>query len=450
MRKRVTWLVAAITSAVVVAFLVPLTLLLRTLAEDRAVAAATLHAQTLLAVAGSAAPSGSTEPTAGTAGISSSPSVRELTGDQSVGEVTLYVFTSSSNPAAAAVVGPDVDDPGVRQAATATASSTRRGEPTIVYSTSASTRPGGQLVLVARTEIADDRLHHGVGRAVAIVGGLGLAVLLVAIVTADRLARRITAPLHELARAANSMREGPLDTQVPEEGPPEVSAVAVALNQLAARVRQLLASERDAVADLSHRLRTPVTALKLDTEFVEDRDVAERLRGHVEQLERTVDAIVHDARRPSRSQQMAAASCDVGRVVGERVAFWSALAEDQGRALRLALPDRPLRARLPEADLADVVDVLIDNVFAHTDDGVPVEIWVVPRADGAVVLTVEDAGSGLPSVDVINRVRSNAGSTGLGLDIVRRAALASGGSLELGRSRLGGALVRLVLGRADD
>jgi signal transduction histidine kinase len=53
-------------------------------------------------------------------------------------------------------------------------------------------------------------------------------------------------------------------------------------------------------------------------------------------------------------------------------------------------------------------------------------------------------------VDVINRGRSNAGSTGLGLDIVRRAALASGGSLELGRSRLGGALVRLVLGRADE
>jgi len=100
--------------------------------------------------------------------------------------------------------------------------------------------------------------------------------------------------------------------------------------------------------------------------------------------------------------------------------------------------------------LADVVDVLIDNVFAHTDDGIPVEIWVVPRADGAVVLTVEDAGPGLPSVDIINRGRSHAGSTGLGLDIVRRAALASGGSLELGRSRLGGALVRLVLGRADD
>ncbi len=311
MRKRVTRLVAAITSAVVVAFLVPMTLLLRTLAEDRAVAAATSQAQTLLATAGEVASSGTAA-----GDISRAPAVQALTGDQTVGRVTLYVFTSKSNPSAAGVAGPDVDDPGVQQALARTQSSTRRGEPTIVYSTSANSGTNGQLVLVARTEIADERLHQGVGRAVAIVGGLGLAVLLVAIVTADRLARRITAPLHELAQVADSMREGPLDTQVPEEGPPEVSAVAVALNRLAARVRQLLASERDAVADLSHRLRTPVTALKLDTEFVEDRDVAERLRGHVEQLERTVDAIVHDARRPSRSKQMAAASCDVGRVVG--------------------------------------------------------------------------------------------------------------------------------------
>jgi signal transduction histidine kinase len=438
----VTWLVAAITSAVVVAFLVPMALLLRTLAEDRAIAAAMSRSHALLAVAGTA--SAGSDPDAVRA-------VRVATanfvGDQPAGRVSLHICSGSAAPT---VVGPPVADPVVEQACAGRASSTRRGVPTVVYATSLVDRGGSRLVLVARTEISGRLLHQGVGRAVGIVAVLGLLVLLAAVLAADRLARRITAPLHQLAEVADGMREGPLDTTVPEEGPPEVTAVAVAMNRLAARVRQLLASERDAVADLSHRLRTPVTALKLDTEFVDDPDVAERLRHHVTSLERTVDAIVHDARRPSRSKQITAASCDVGRVVGERVAFWSALAEDQGRPLRLALPDRPLRARLDAADLADVVDVLIDNVFAHTDDGVPVEIWVVPRADGAVVLTVEDAGPGLPSVDVINRGRSNAGSTGLGLDIVRRAALASGGSLELGRSRLGGALVRLVLGRADE
>jgi signal transduction histidine kinase len=425
----------------VIAFLVPLAFLLRQLAEDRAVAAATGRSQTLLAVAGGAFA------IQGIDGVKTA--THGLTGNQTYGVVSLYVYRRNP-PAPRIVVGPDVADPAVAQAQSKGESSTRRGDPTVVYATSVLTRPNQQLVLVARTEIDGELLHQGVASAIAIVAVLGLIVLLVAILAADRLARRITAPLHELAHIADSMREGPLDTRAPGDGPPEVVALAVALNRLAARVRQLLASERDAVADLSHRLRTPVTALRLDTEFVGDPEVAERLRGHVTQLERTVDAIVHDARRPSRSTQMVAASCDVGRVVGERVAFWSALAEDQGRPLRLALPDRPLRARLDAADLADVVDVLIDNVFAHTDDGVPVEIWVVPRADGAVVLTVEDAGPGLPSVDIIDRGRSHAGSTGLGLDIVRRAALASGGSLELGRSRLGGALVRLVLGRADD
>jgi signal transduction histidine kinase len=115
----------------------------------------------------------------------------------------------------------------------------------------------------------------------------------------------------------------------------------------------------------------------------------------------------------------------------------------------MALPDRPLRARLDSAELSDVVDVLIDNVFAHTEEGVPLEVWVVPRADGAVVITVEDGGTGLPQADIVSRGSSGAGSTGLGMDIARRAANASGGSLELGRSRLGGALIRVVLGPAE-
>ena len=136
-------------------------------------------------------------------------------------------------------------------------------------------------------------------------------------------------------------------------------------------------------------------------------------------------------------------------MVRERVSFWSALADDQRRPLRLALPDLPLRVRLDAADLADVVDVLLDNAFAHTEEGVPIEVWVAQRADGQAVLTVEDGGPGLPPGDIVSRGQSGAGSTGLGLDIVRRAALASGGSMELGRSRLGGAMIRIILGWAD-
>ena len=82
----------------------------------------------------------------------------------------------------------------------------------------------------------------------------------------------------------------------------------MALNRLAERITELLAAERAAVGDLSHRLRTPVTALRLDVESVRDPQLAARLQEHVEHLQRTVDAIVKDARRPVRATMASTAT----------------------------------------------------------------------------------------------------------------------------------------------
>ncbi len=428
MRRQVALLVAAVTSAVVLAFVIPLGLLVRTLAEDRAIRTATSQSQCLAGVAQSVP----------------DPSRRaQLFQDCSLdrpGALQPTVVLADGD-----VLGPE--PPPNDQALLAAridghAQTVKTRTEAVVYVVSITTAG----TVVVRTVVPDAELHRGVVRAWVILGGLGLLLLLVAVVAAARLAARISRPLQDVAAAAEAMRAGRLETRVPERGPPEVVALAGALNGLAERVQQLLAAERDAVADLSHRLRTPVTALRLDTEAVADPEVAERIRVHVGALERTVDAIVHDARRVSRTQP--GASCDVGRVVAERVQFWSALADDQGRPLQLFLPERALRARLDASDLADIVDVLVDNVFAHTDEGVALTVWVVARGDGAVVLSVEDAGAGLPEGDVVARGSSGAGSSGLGLDIVRRLAIASGGGLELGRSQLGGATVRVVLGGA--
>jgi signal transduction histidine kinase len=341
------------------------------------------------------------------------------------------------------VIGTGVLDAGVEEARRTKQQVVRAsGSGAIVYDAGVLQRE----TIVARTVVPRSEYHRGVATATAIVTALGLAVLLLAMFAADRVGHRVARPIRDLAIGAMQMRDGHLDVRVPERGPRELMALAAALNQLAARVEKLLAAERDAVADLAHRLRTPVTALRLDADSIPDPEVAEIVRGHVAQLERTVDAIVHDAKRPTRA---GGNSCDVGKVVSERVDFWSALAEEQGRDMRKSVPNRPMRARLDAAELADVVDVLIDNVFAHTEEGVPLEVWVAPRADGAVVLTVEDGGPGLPQADIIARGSSGAGSTGLGMDIVRRAAYASGGGMEVGRSRLGGALIRVVLGPAD-
>ncbi|MFZ0159452.1 MAG: HAMP domain-containing sensor histidine kinase [Kineosporiaceae bacterium] len=431
MRRRLTFLVAATTSAVVLAFLVPLALLLRTLAEEKVLAASTERALTVMSIAADS-PENNKAKVEG-----------YLAGQPSGATTTLYLPDSVDR-----MIGDQVsDDWGVAEAIRRGKPFSRKDNGTVIsYRSYRVANAQDDKVYVVRDAVSPQMLHAGVLRSTLIIVALGLVLLAAAVLAADRLAHRVSEPIREVAQAADAMREGTLDVRVPETGMPEVVTLARALNRLAERVARLLSAERDAVADLSHRLRTPVTALRLDTEMINDPDVSERLRDHITQLERTVDAIVHDARRPVRAD--AVGSCDAAKVVRDRVDFWSALAEEQDRPLRTAVPNRPLPAKVSADDLSDVVDVLLDNVFAHTDDGVPIEVWVVPRADGAIVLTVEDGGPGLPAGDIVSRGSSGAGSTGLGLDIARRAAMASGGWLELGQSRLGGALVRVVLGRA--
>ena len=94
-------------------------------------------------------------------------------------------------------------------------------------------------------------------------------------------------------------------------------------------------------------------------------------------------------------------------------------------------------------ELGAAVDALIENVFAHTADGVPFAVSVTARADGGTRVCVGDGGLGVSGTGLDRRGRSESGSTGLGLDIARRCVKTVGGSFGLGTSALGGAEVRL-------
>ncbi len=126
---------------------------------------------------------------------------------------------------------------------------------------------------------------------------------------------------------------------------------------MAGRIGELLTAERENAADLAHRLRTPLTALRLDVDALPDRARPDRLVDDVDELSRTVDAVISDARRPVREGLQA--QCDAVAVVADRVAFWSVLAEDEDRAVDVDLAPGPLPVRLPAADLAAAVDALL-------------------------------------------------------------------------------------------
>jgi signal transduction histidine kinase len=263
---------------------------------------------------------------------------------------------------------------------------------------------------------------------------------LLAVAVSDRLARSIVKPITALATTTRALEQGDLDARVTLAGPPEVREVGYTLNLLADRIGQLLVSEREAIADLSHRLRTPITALRLNAEGLRDPEEAHRITADIDELTKSVDALIRSAREPMST---AASSCDLVKVVRERGAFWKPLAEEQGRELWVTASDGPLWVAVSEDGLEASIDALIGNVFAHTDEGVEFSLSASQQRDRAI-LYVDDDGKGLQQDSEVRGV-SGSGSTGLGLSIVRSTVESAGGVFSLSRSPTGGTRVTFDL-----
>ncbi|MDT7782821.1 MAG: hypothetical protein QOF58_1240 [Pseudonocardiales bacterium] len=261
-----------------------------------------------------------------------------------------------------------------------------------------------------------------------------------AVAVGGRRFRPLLQDMHTLADAA--LAGG---TRVRATGPRELVDLAAAVNEVADRTDRLLANEREMIADVSHRLRTPLTALRLDVDVLGDNEVANRIRGAVCAMGRDVDLIIESLQpvAPSRSTE-----CDLTAVVRARMEFWCVRAEDQGRCCVVDVPDGPMPVGLAVDDLAAAVDTVLDNVFQHTPEGSPIAVEVVAHA-GWITLVVEDGGRGVSAPEeAVLRGRSGGRSTGLGLAIARAAAESTGGSLHVERGRLGGARIRMRFGEA--
>ena len=417
MRSRISWLVLATTSAIVMAFVIPLCLLVRTLAADRAMSAADQAARNVALV------------------VTSVASTAELNGYLTDLNRSIVPQVSVLTPGSRSLGTTDdlSQDPDVREALTGEGLRVTHDDSGAVLLPVA----GEHGTTVVRASVTGADLQRGVMPAWIGIITLGLVLIALGWVIARQLGRRISEPLRGVAQTAHQLREGDLSARAEVGGTPETVELAQALNGLAERTGELLAAERAAVGDLSHRLRTPVTALRLDAESVSDPAVAQRLQDHITVLQLTVDQIVKEARRPVQSTL--APRCDAAATIAGRVAFWSVLAEDDGRALRVDVARRPLLVPVSASDLADLLDVLIDNVFAHTPDGTGFTV-ALHAGGGTCVLNVSDDGPGWSA-----ERKPGPGHTGLGLDIARRTAQDCGGHLVTGTTATGGARVEVAL-----
>lgn len=422
MRRRLVGVALAVSTMIVLAFLVPLTALVGELARSRAISGAERDAQLigrLVTVFG--------------AGASGTDALAALgIGSEVNGRPVSLILPDGT--VAGAAVPPDED-----------LSAARAG--------GAGNRPvpGGAAVyvpvvgadgtMVVRVFVPRSELTRNVVRSWILLAGLGVALILIGVAAADRLGRSLVKPVEELSDGAERLGGGDLTTRVRPSGPPELVAVGHRFNELADRVATLLQEERELAADLSHRLRTPLTVIRLDAESLAPGSERDRLLSDLGELERTIDHIIREARRAGRQGE--ATLTDLAATVSDRATFWEALAAEQGRASRLTTVDGPLFVRMPDADLRAALDAVLGNVFAHTPDETGYEVTV--ETDGQVArVVVADEGPGLDGESAVERGESSAGSTGLGLDIARRTAEVAGGRLIAASDAAGGG-ARIVI-----
>ncbi len=288
--------------------------------------------------------------------------------------------------------------------------------------------------------VPDAALTRGVGVAWTVLATLGLLLLGASALVADRLARSAVRASCDLAEAAQRLGAGEVEVRVVPSGPPEIATAGAAFNGMADRIASLLANERELIADLSHRLRTPLTALRLNAEALPPGPERERVLMAAKETETQLGAVIEHARAPLREPAM----CDLAAVAAERTAYWAVFAADQGRVWRGQGLVEPAQVPVRRQEAVAALDAVLGNVFQHTPPGTSYRVSV-QRAAGRVRLVVDDAGPGIGTpTEALRRGASGTESTGLGLDIARRVAEDSGGDLRVEPSPLGGTRIALT------
>jgi signal transduction histidine kinase len=311
---------------------------------------------------------------------------------------------------------------------------------------------GGVVHGAVRVTYPIAALDRRIARNWAILAAVALVVLAVAALASLLIARWVSRPLRNLQAAALALSRGGLSTRAETDaGPPEVQALAAAFNTMAVRLGELLDAQRAFVADASHQLRTPLTALRLRLEnlqaVVSDAD-AEELDAAIEEtsrLARLVQGLLTLAR--AEASQTPPEPFDVGAALRERRDAWRPLTDEQDVALTVDAPSVPPVLALPGAP-AQILDNLIANASRVAPPGSTIALSARRHRD-CVELHVTDQGPGMPADERSRalgrfwRKASHDDGFGLGLSIVHRLAVASGGAVEL-RAAEGGGLDAVV------
>ncbi|MFI9760896.1 sensor histidine kinase [Streptomyces sp. NPDC051963] len=319
-------------------------------------------------------------------------------------------------------------------------------------------RNRGEVIGAVRIVYSTDHLTDRLWQIWGFRAGLAVAVLAVAAVIGAAAARRITRPLRQLNDMATKFSDGDLTARSPVTGPTETQTLARTLNQAGERLDTLIASQRIFVADASHQLRTPLTALRLsldniadgvDDEFV--REDVEQATAEVVRMSRLVNGLLVLAR--AEAKVTAAEPLALRDIVNDRLAVWRPAADERGVTIALggSADDRPSVLASP-GHLDQALDNVLSNALEVSPDGGTITVRMEPKGD-RVVLSVLDDGPGMSDAEksrAFDRFWRGQGLTGragsgLGLAIVKQLVTDDGGTVALRDAPGGGLCVEISL-----
>ncbi|GED84347.1 HAMP domain-containing sensor histidine kinase [Streptomyces sp. 6-11-2] len=302
----------------------------------------------------------------------------------------------------------------------------------------------GDVVAVVVTDSPTGQMRSRTVHGWLLIGTGEIAAMLLAVGAALRLTGWVLRPVRILDATTHDIATGRLKSRVAAAGgPPELRRLARSFNEMADNVEDVLEQQRAFVADASHQLRNPLSALLLRIELLaielpEDNEEIASVRTEGKRLAQVLDDLLDLALAEHAEPDLKL--IDIGELAAERVAAWAPAAEAKGVRL---VGDCPATTGWADpVALSSALDAVIDNAVKFTPGGERVEVTVSFDRDTSTIV-VADHGPGLTDEEIA-RVgdrfwrsgrHQNINGSGLGLSISRALLAAGGGSISYVRHR---------------
>jgi two-component system, OmpR family, sensor kinase len=308
-----------------------------------------------------------------------------------------------------------------------------------IMATAVPVQSEGELLGAVRLTRSVQQVNDTVRNITLGLAAIGIAALVAGLLLAFGLAGSLSRPLSRLAGAAKRLGDGDLSSRAGDMsgGGDEVEELGESFDDMADRLERSVQAQREFVANASHQLRTPLTAMKLRLEAAiadaSDEELRERLEAADHEVDRLSDIVDRLLVMAREIEEGAVSSVDVGEAVTRAVKRW----DDRARERRSNLVGRgePGSARVDPTDLEQILDNLLDNATTYAPGDVMVESG---RSNGRLFVAVQDRGRGIDPADlplVIERFYRGrevpSGGSGLGLAIARQLAEKWGGTLNV-------------------